>query len=105
VLRFPIDPGAITSSSSNTVAVEGSSITLYCNATGNPTPKITWTKHGNNTVLNAGESFTVNNITRQQAGDYTCIAKNGIGSEDNATITVTVHCKLWLVHVIPRTFL
>jgi len=89
-----IDPAAITSSSSNTVAVEGSSISLYCNTAGNPPPKITWIKDGNNTVLNTGESFTLNNITRQQAGDYTCKVVNGIGSEDNATVTVTVHCKL-----------
>ena len=79
--------------------MEGSSITLFCNATGNPPPKITWTKGGNNTVLNAGESFSVSNITRQQAGDYTCKVRNGIGSEDSAAVSVTVHCKLLLFQV------
>ena len=75
------------------MAVEGNSVTLYCNATGNPTPNITWTKDGSTTVLYQGESFIVNNITRQQAGGYICAAWNGIGSKDNATVAVNVHCK------------
>ena len=97
--QIPLDQATITSSSSNTFVVEGNIVTLYCNVTGNPTPKIAWTKDGNNTVLNVGESFTVNNITRQQDGDYTCKVGNGIGSEDSATVSVTVHCKLLLFQV------
>ena len=87
------DPSTFKSSSSNTVAVEGNSVTLYCNATGNPAPNITWTKDGSWTVLSQGEGFTINNITRQQAGNYSCTAWNGIGNKHNSTFAVAVHCK------------
>ena len=73
--------------------VEGENITLYCNATGNPTPNITWTKDGSATVLHQGEMYNIVNIQREATGDYTCAAWNGVGQHINATAAVTVHCK------------
>ena len=90
----PTDPTTITSSSPNAVVVEGNSASLHCNATGNPAPNITWTRDGSNTVLYEGESFTINSITRQQAGEYICTAGNGIGSKVNASVAVIVQCEL-----------
>ena len=84
----------IKSSPVNEVALEGSNIALYCNATGNPTPNITWTKNGNARGLYQGERYNIVNIQRQAAGDYTCTAWNGVGEQKNATAAVTVHCKL-----------
>ena len=74
--------------------MEGNSLTLHCNATGNPTPNITWTKDGNATVLYQGETYSIVNIQRQAAGDYTCTACNGLGEKKNATAAVIVHCEL-----------
>lgn len=85
------------SSSSNTVVTEGRNVTLHCNATGNPTPNITWRRNGSSTVLHQGQSYIVYNINRNQAGNHICSAWNGVGNKENATITVTVHCKLKLV--------
>ena len=85
------------SSSSNTVVTEGNNVTLHCNATGNPTPNITWRRNANSTVLHQGQSYIMYNINRNQAGNYICSAWNGIGNKKNATIAVTVHCKLNLV--------
>lgn len=82
------------SSSSNTVVNEGSNVTLHCNATGNPTPNITWRRNGILTVLHQGQNYIMNSINRNQAGNYFCSAWNGIGNKKNTTITVTVHCKL-----------
>ena len=90
---FSLDPSMIESRPVNQVIVEGSNVTLHCNATGNPTPNITWTKDGSNTVLYQGEKYSIVNIQRQAAGDYTCTAWNGVGQQQNATATVTVHCK------------
>ena len=84
----------IETSPANQVILESSSVNLHCNATGNPTPNITWTKEGNPTVLYQGETYSIVNIQRQAAGDYTCTAWNGVGERMNATATVTVHCKL-----------
>jgi len=90
----PIVPAAMESSSSNTVVNEGSNVTLHCNATGNPTPKIIWRRNGISTVLHQGQNYIMNSINRNQAGNYICSAWNGIGNKENTTITVTVHCKL-----------
>ncbi|XP_078379808.1 hemicentin-1-like isoform X8 [Oculina patagonica] len=84
-------PSAIESSSGNRVVLEGNNLTLHCNATGNPTPNITWTKDGSSTVLHQGETYSIVNVQRQAAGDYKCTAWNGVGEQKNATATVTVH--------------
>ena len=73
--------------------VEGGNVTFHCNATGDPTPNITWTKDGSPTVLYQGETYSISNIQRQADGDYTCTAWNGVGQRANATATVAVHCK------------
>ena len=71
--------------------MEGNNVTLHCNASGNPTPNITWTKDGSPTILYQGETYDIVNVTRQTAGDYTCTAWDGVGDKANATATVTVH--------------
>ncbi len=97
-----IVPAAIVSSSSNTVETEASNVTIYCNATGNPTPNITWRRRGSSAVLHHGESYIIYNINRNQAGDYICSAWNKIEDKDNATVTITVQCKLTLI-LLPAT--
>ena len=79
---------------SSKIVVEGVNVTLYCNATGNPAPNITWTKDGSSTVLYQGETYNIVNIQRQATGDYTCTAWNGVGGKTNVTATVNVHCEL-----------
>ena len=74
--------------------MEGQNITLHCNATGNPAPNITWTKDGNSVVLYQGETYTIYNIQREGAGDYTCTAWNGVDKQTNTTTSITVYCKL-----------
>ena len=85
------DSSIISQRPSSKVVVEGETVTLYCNATGNPAPNITWTQDNNKTALYQGENYTIVNIQRQAAGDYTCTAWNGVGEKANATATVTVH--------------
>ena len=74
--------------------LEGRNATVYCNATGNPKPNITWTKDGNPAVLYQGETYGIVNIQRQSAGDYRCTAWNGVGNRTYAAATITVHCEL-----------
>ena len=88
------DPAVIDMGPVNQVLVEGNIVALHCNATGNPKPNVTWTKDGSPTVLHQGEMYSIVNIQRQAAGDYTCTAWNGVGEQKNATAAVTVQCKL-----------
>ena len=77
----------------NQSVLEGGNHTLFCNATGNPTPNITWTKDTSSTVLHQGETYSIINIKRQAAGDYKCSAWNGVGTQKTALATVTIYCK------------
>ena len=97
---FDSDPSSIDTRLVNLTVLEGSNITLHCNATGNPASNITWSKDGSQTVLHHGETYNIVNIQRQAAGDYTCTAWNGVGEKVNATATVTVHCELRFVFCI-----
>ncbi|PFX17682.1 Opioid-binding protein/cell adhesion molecule [Stylophora pistillata] len=74
---------------------EGSSVTLSCNATGKPTPNITWTKEGENGT-NSGPLpsvdgvYVISNSSRSSNGTYRCTASNGVGDPVNQTTKVIV---------------
>ena len=88
------DPALIESAPVDQVALEKDNVTLHCNATGNPTPNITWTKDNSSSVLHQGDIYSIVNITRDAAGNYTCTAWNGVGEQKKAIAEVTVHCEL-----------
>ena len=70
---------------------EGQSKSLYCNASGNPNPMVSWTKIGTGPVLNENVlNFT--SINRTDAGTYKCEATNECGNATTMT-TIVVHCK------------
>ena len=88
------DPALIESAPVDQVVLEKDNVTLHCNATGNPTPNITWTKDNSSSVLHQGDIYSIVNITRDAAGNYTCTAWNGVGEQKKAIAEVTVHCEL-----------
>ncbi|XP_022915847.1 limbic system-associated membrane protein [Onthophagus taurus] len=62
---------------------KGSAVSLECKASGNPTPKITWSRK-NNVLPNGDQTLvtpilTLDNVDRHQAGIYLCTASNGVG--------------------------
>ena len=87
------DASAIKSAPGNQVVLEGNSLTLHCNASGNPSPNITWTRDKSSSVLHQGNIYNILNIHRDATGYYTCTACNGVGEQQNATAVVTVHCE------------
>ena len=88
-----IGPAEIASAPTSQQAVEGNGATLFCNATCNPQPNITWTKQGNNSVLSSSETLTLTNLRRGDNGTgYICKVQNSLGS-DEATTTITVLCE------------
>ena len=89
-----LDPPGIVSAPLSQQVVEGNGVILFCNATGNPQPNITWTKDGNNSVLSTSESLNLTRLTSEDNGAvYKCKVENVIGStEGNARITVLCKC-------------
>ena len=82
---------------SSVVVEEGHKVSLVCQATGQPTPTVTWRKavgHMSNKrsrVLNG--RLEIANVTKTDGGDYICSAKN-ISNEDSARTLVVVFERL-----------
>lgn len=76
---------------------KGTSVRLECKASGNPVPKITWSRRNN--LLPGGEqtmvtpTLTLDRVDRHQAGVYQCTASNGVGEDVTQQINLHVLCK------------
>ena len=74
---------------------------LFCNASGNPVPTITWTRNGS--VLTSSvprisfeaesREFTITSINRADKGDYRCVANNSEGNVTSDAATLDVQCE------------
>lgn len=81
---------SLTTAPSNQTVLESDEGTFQCIATGNPTPKITWTKDG--MTVGSGEILRFP-VSRNQSGKYWCSAENGFKATVNASAYLDVHCK------------
>lgn len=95
-------------------------VTLNCKATGQPTPRIEWwsvtgftqPKPVETTTSNAGSHriqlpdgslFFLRATEQEDAGVYWCIARNDNGVAHSKNATLTIACKLMLIHsAIPQ---
>ena len=76
--------------------VEGSPVTIACEASGKPLPDVAWIRDG--VLQSSGKKVAFikfNNITRMDAGQYTCRANNSVEVTSTDT-TIVVHCKYTL---------
>ena len=87
-------PPSIHKGPSNKTVNESSDLELFCNATGNPLPSITWSKRSDPSVnLESDEVLKVKNVSKNNSGVYQCMASNGIGRDVLVSWIVTVNCK------------
>ena len=70
--------------------MEGKTVTFHCTATGNPAPTITWTQDGED--VESGEVLSLE-TSRNQSGEYVCIAENGLNFNANASAVLDVLCE------------
>lgn len=89
---FAVSPTFITKPFNKTVT-EGVTVSLLCEATGNPTPKIAWMKDGETLASGDTLSFETN---RTLSGKYWCLAENGLKPTVNTSAYIDVQCKYYL---------
>jgi len=102
-LQYPPDISDQHSSTDTTIQ-EGRNATLYCYATGNPSPRIFWRRSdGGRIVLrNASGTYSVDifngsslnlvDVQRDQMSAYLCIAVNGVEPAISKRISLHVQC-------------
>ncbi|MEA3445303.1 MAG: immunoglobulin domain-containing protein, partial [Bacteroidota bacterium] len=69
---------------------EDESLSFYVTASGSSPLTYTWLKDGTNTGA-TGNLFTINNVTTDTAGNYTCIVSNACGSDTSNIAILTVN--------------
>ena len=94
---------AFTTRPQNKTVREGNTVTLLCNATGNPKPSFSWTIDGltvNITVHSrvsftaANKQLTVRDVNRTDSHHkYRCLATNSIGTITSYATSLTVQCE------------
>lgn len=81
--------------------IEGSDVSLHCDAVGRPVPKVTWVKvkSGKNageaqsdaTVISLSPTFDLESVGVIDSGTYTCTAANGL--EPNASASLVLYVR------------
>ena len=83
----------ITRKPSSVIVEEGQNVSLVCQATGQPTPTVTWRRWYNNAMKKRfqveKEKMVILSVTKADGGDYVCSAKNLL-NEDSALAQITV---------------
>ena len=84
------DPAEMVTRPVDQVVWVGEPVTLFCNATGNPAPTISYSAVGENGTVSNDKTLVINSSSVAYVKTYTCTADNGIQppAVDNATVTV-----------------
>ena len=77
--------------SNSIVATEGQNVTLVCNGFGLPAPSISWMNESN-VVMENGMIWSLYNINKHMAGQYTCTTSNSCGN-DSQKVDFVVQCE------------
>ena len=101
IFRIAVAPH-ITAHPQNATPPEGQNVTLSCNATGDPAPLIFWIK-GGSIITKSGnprisfeadnKTLTIRNVSRNDSGQYRCVANNSAGEAISSAATLNVQCK------------
>ena len=109
---FTTDRPEFSEHPQNRTVLEGLNVAFSCNASGNPTPNLSWTKNGSpiNTTANASISLSagnkqlnITNVNRVDSGEYRCVADNSVGAVNSSAAFLTVQCKTTFTHLLRLT--
>lgn len=84
-------PASVMITSDPMVITEGDKVRFFCNVSGSLSPNVRWVKTPTDQMID-GASWSVQKISRNRTGEYTCIASNACGNYSNSTF-VNVQCE------------
>lgn len=93
-IAFTAAPHNVKVSGATAVSL-GSSLTLTCEAEGNPKPAFTWTAlkpNGQSVEMGKSQNIFMHNVSLSDAGTYQCDVSNDLGRQ-NTTVSVVVQGK------------
>lgn len=95
ILLSCTDPPEILYYSRNLTVNEFFETNLFCNASGNPSPRILWRlPNGSSLELANNKFLTFKNTSKRQHGRYSCKAFNRVGNSTfRAAVYLNVQCK------------
>merc|ERR1719430_63387 len=89
-------------------AAQGEGLTIPCMATGDPSPKVQWSRRGatavHRMVLPGDPSILqLHSVTREDSGEYICQARNSLSSAE-VFVHVAIHFKPVVVPIAQRIY-
>jgi autotransporter-associated beta strand protein len=90
---------SITSQPVNVTTVDGVNTLLSVSVTGYPTPTFQWKKNGVNIAGATGSSLEFNGLLTTDAGSYTVVITNSLGSVTSSAATLVVNSQPHVVNV------
>ena len=75
---------------------------IFCNATGTPATRISWTRNGhsvdtsNNSRMDLsheGRQLSIKNVSKTDSAVYRCVVENSVENVTLYGTTLEVHCK------------
>ena len=102
---FEVPPSIMMEPSENIEVRKGTTVTLLCKGSGNPSPKISWTHRSNWTdetrireteFPHRGSTIIIDSANRRDSGEYQCTGYNGVGRPAIGSINLRVFCKVFL---------
>ena len=108
---FPYsDKPAFTTYPLNQTVREGDNVTLFCNATGNPKPTISWTIDGLTvniqgqpriSLTSDNKQLTVRNVKRTDSNhQYRCRANNSVETITSVAASLNVQCEYQITMIM-----
>ena len=93
-------PKVTISPASQLIVNESNTAALFCSATGNPLPKLSWVRvdgslPSNRIKVTSDGLLQIDDVRLEDAGKYKCMARNILG-EDNNSANLVVQSKLKL---------